>query len=169
VSGGGLLEFLAYSAELEREAGERYAELAEAMGTHHNTEVADFFRHMAREAENHLADVAEIAGDRSLPAIAPWDFQWPEAEAPETASYEALHYRMSLREAMQLALANEQAAEGFYREYARRSDNADVRDVATRFADEERSHARYLEEALKDLPESSPFNRVEDDPPLMPE
>ena len=119
-----LAVFLAHSVELESEAHERYLELADAMATHHNTDVAQFFRRMAREAELHLAEVNELAGDLPLPQLKAWDFQWPGSEPPETANYEALHYRMSLREAMNLALANEQAAERYYRQAARAASDA---------------------------------------------
>ena len=47
-----------------------------------------------------------------------WEFDWPDAESPETTSYEALHYRMSLHEAMHLALQNERAAQRYYRQFA---------------------------------------------------
>ena len=135
-----LANFLAHSLELESEARERYAELADSMDAHHNRPVADFFRRMAGEAEHHLREVAELAGHMSLPQLKAWEFDWPDAEPPETASYEALHYRMSLRQAMTLALANEHAAERYYREFARRSADAGTAAVATRFADEEQGN-----------------------------
>lgn len=169
MSEAALLEFLAYSTELEGEAGERYTELAEAMRTHHNAAVADFFDRMAGEAAHHLAEVAGIADGRALPSVAPWDFAWPDAEAPETLSYEVLHYRMTLREAIQLALGNERSAERFYRDYAERSDDGEVRRIAAFFAEEEQSHARHLEDMLQALPEESPHARIDDDPPLTPE
>ena len=62
-----LAEFLAHSVELEAEARERYQELAEAMAVHHNSEVAEFFRRMATEASDHLAEVERIVGGAVLP------------------------------------------------------------------------------------------------------
>ena len=59
-------------------------------------------------AAQHLEEVAGLAGDTPLPQLTAWEFEWPEAEPPETASYEAVHYRMSLRQAVELALANEE-------------------------------------------------------------
>ncbi|MEE4276876.1 MAG: ferritin family protein [Halieaceae bacterium] len=169
MSDAALLDFLAHSTELEREAGERYTELAESLRTHNNLEVADFFARMAEESANHLAEVSAIADGRALPSIAPWDFEWPDAEAPETLSYETLHYRMTLREAMLLALGNEHAAERFYRRYAEGDEDETVRRVAAVFASEERSHAQRLERALEALPEVSTLARIDDDPPQMPE
>lgn len=164
-----LANFLAHSLELESEARERYAELADSMDAHHNRPVAEFFRRMAGEAEHHLQEVAGLAGPMTLPALKAWEFDWPDAEPPETASYEALHYRMSLRQAMTLALANEHAAERYYREFAKRSADAGTAAVATRFADEERGHAAQLERMIAALPANGAHLLEEDDEPHMPE
>lgn len=163
-----LAEFLAHSIELETEAQERYSELADNMEAHHNLPVAEFFQRMATEASHHLAEVAELVGDTQLPQLSAWEFSWPEAEPPETVSYEALHYRMGLREAMNLALANERAAESFYRASAT-SDDSETARVATQFADEEAGHAAELERMLAELPESGAHRLEEDDEPHMPE
>ena len=164
-----LAEFLAHSVELESEAQERYGELADSLEAHHNVPVAQFFQRMETEASHHLAEVAELAADMELPQLKAWEFNWPEAESPETASYESLHYRMSLRQAMNLALENERAAERYYRSVATGSDDAETVAVATRFADEELSHAAELERLLGELPENGKHLREEDDEPNMPE
>ena len=164
-----LARFLAHSIELESEARERYEELADSMEQHHNRDVAAFFRRMADEAVHHLTEVSELAGDLPLPKLKAWEFSWPEAEPPETASYEDMHYRMSLRQAMTLALENERAAEQYYRQAAAKSTDAETALVATRFADEELSHAAELERLLQDQPENQLNLREEDDDPHMPE
>ena len=97
-----LAQFLAHSVELESQAQERYLELAESMAAHHNDRVADFFKRMAGEADLHLAEVSKLAEGRRLPHLNAWEFDWPEAEPPETSSYEAVHYRMSLGQAIRL-------------------------------------------------------------------
>ena len=94
---------------------------------------------------------------------------WPEAEPPETTSYEAMHYRMSLRQAITLALENERAAERFYRGVAVSSDDADTVRIAGQFADEELAHAAELQRLLQELPENGANLREEDDEPHMPE
>ena len=161
--------FLAHSVELESEAQERYLELAESMATHNNGEVAAFFQRMAREASQHLAEVEALSAGRQLPAMQAWEFDWPEAEPPETASYEALHYRMSLRQAMALALDNERAAERYYRLQATTSEDPETKRIATDFADEEVSHGRELERLMQALPEDADTLKLEDDDPGMPE
>ena len=123
----------------------RYLELAESMTAHHNTEVANFFDRMAEESRLHLEEVAEIAAGKSLPELKAWEFDWPEQESPETVSYEAVHYRMSLRQAMLLALGNERAAQKFYRSFADSTTDEETRRLAAQFATEEASDSNSME------------------------
>jgi rubrerythrin len=105
----------------------------------------------------------------ALPTLSAWEFSWPEAEPPETVSYEALHYRMSLRQAMALALVNERAAESFYREAGKASKDPETARVAAQFATEELGHAAELERLMAALPDSPDNLHEEDDDPHMPE
>jgi rubrerythrin len=164
-----LAEFLAHSLELEGEAGQRYSELAESMAQHHSAEVALFFQRMAHEADQHRAEIASLAQGMTLPTLTAWEFNWPAAEAPETVSYEAVHYRMSLQQAMQLALANERAAQAYYGAIADTSSDGEVARLARLFADEELLHAAELERLLQRLPAASAQVFEEDDDPHMPE
>jgi rubrerythrin len=104
-----------------------------------------------------------------LPTLKAWEFEWPDEEPPETSSYEAVHYRMSLHQAISLALANERAAEQYYRQAAQASSDPETIRIATEFADEELSHAAALVEKLQELPENGAHLREEDDDPHMPE
>ncbi len=162
-------DFLAHSVELESEARERYLELAQAMTEHHNSDVADFFGRMAEESRLHLEEVAEIANGIDLPDLKAWEFNWPEEESPEATSYEAVHYRMSLRQAMLLALGNERAAEKFYRSFADSSSDEQTRRLAAQFSAEEASHAAQLVKLLGNLPADEGHHLEEDDDPHMPE
>lgn len=164
-----LAHFLAHSLELESEARERYLELADSLAAHYNWSVSDFFRRMAREAELHLAEVTQLAAGMTLPRLKAWEFEWPEEESPETASYEAVHYRMSLRQAITLALANERAAERYYRQVATDSSDPETARIASSFAEEEASHAEALLQKLGKIPDNSPLLHLDDDPPHMPE
>ena len=164
-----LAEFLAHSVELESEARDRYEELADSMAQHHNDQVAQFFLRMAKEGQHHLAEVAELADGMELPELKAWEFNWPGAEPPETASYESMHYRMSLRQAMSLALQNERAAQEYYNQMAQGASDAETVRIATLFAEEEASHAAELECMLQELPENGAHLREEDDDPHMPE
>ena len=160
--------FLAHALALEEEAMQRYSELAAAMREHNNPAVADFFIAMSEESAKHLAEVASLVGDRALPELAAWEFDWP-GEAPESASYEALHYRMDLGAAMALALANERAAQAFYAGAAETADDEETAALAREFAAEEAEHARILEARLTTLPDAPALHRQDDDPPHTPE
>jgi rubrerythrin len=162
-------EFLAHSLELESEARERYAEMADIMEVHHNREVAAFFQRMTREAGLHLEEVTALAAGLALPRLNAWEYGWPGAEPPETSSYEALHYRMSLRQGIELALGNERAAERFYSLVAEEAVDERTRRTARQFAVEEASHAAALERMLAELPANGELLREEDDEPTMPE
>lgn len=164
-----LADFLAHSLELESEARERYQEMAEAMESHHNTEVAAFFRRMAEEASHHLAEVEAMIGSAQLPQMKPWEFRWLEAEAPESGSHEGLHYRMGLRQAVELALGNERSAERYYRHRADNSSDSETVRIASEFADEELQHVAALQQMLQQLPPDPVYGREEDDDPHLPE
>lgn len=164
-----LAEFLAHSVELESEARERYAELADTMAAHNNQPLAAFFRRMAGEASQHLAEVEAIVGGATLPQLKAWEYRWPDPEAPESASYEAVHYRMTLGEGMRLAMRNERDAEAFYRRAALSATDPETRRVATGFAEEECGHAEALEAMIAELPPEPVHARLEDDPPAAPE
>ena len=161
--------FLAHSIELESEARQRYLELAEAMEVHNNLPTARFFQRMVAEAQQHLEEVAALAQGLQLPDLAAWEFHWPGAEAPESASYEALHYRMSPRQAMELALANECAARDYYDSWARSTADPETRDLATRFAAEEQGHADLLQALIDGEGDTAALQQEDDDPPHMPE
>ncbi len=163
-----LKRFLAHALEMEEEAMNRYRELAEALREHNNLLVADFFEAMAGESAKHLEEVKSfpIAGD--LPVFDPWDYDWP-ADAPESTSYEAVHYRMDLRRALELALENEREAQAFYAQYAESTTDLETARLASSYAAEEADHARRLEERLKHLPPTSPSQFEDDDPAHIPE
>jgi rubrerythrin len=160
--------FLAHALALEEEAMTRYRELAEAMEMHNNPEVAGFFSEMSEESALHRAEVEALVGDLELPEIPAWGFDWP-VDAPESASYEAVHYRMNLGTAIELALANERSAEAFYRQAAAGSGDPSTAELALRFAEEERDHAHRLEAKLANLSPPSIFHREDDDPVHSPE
>jgi hypothetical protein len=56
-----LPEFLAHAIALEREAAERYLELADMMEAHRNDEVSSLFRDMVRYSRLHHDSIVERA------------------------------------------------------------------------------------------------------------
>ena len=158
--------FLAHALELERDALERYREFVDVLAAHHNPPVQACFADMVEECTAHVAEVEERAGSTRLPDLEPWRFDWPGAEAPESPSHEALHYRMTPRRALELALAGELAAQAWYEAASRSAKAPATRDLALHFAAEEAEHAQRLRRLLDAEPPDAAHHREDDDPPV---
>jgi|GEM_PF-37059 len=162
--------FLAHSLTLETEAAKRYSDLADILDTHNNPEVAQLFRDMQRYSRLHAEEVerrAETVG--GLPHLAAWDYVWFEAEAPEAAPLEDVHYLMTPRQALEIALACERRAHGYYRRVAEESADPQVVELARTFAEEELGHVNLLTQWLNRIP-ATPAAWTEDlDGPRSPD
>jgi rubrerythrin len=161
--------FFAYSITLEEEAAERHDELADMLEVHNNDEVAAIFRKLAHYSRLHAAEVRELAGERALPRIAPWDFGWDDLEGPETANIGDMDYLISPRRALEVALANERSAQRFYAGLGRVGLTDAIRSTARAFAEEEAEHVELLEQWLSRTPKDDELGRFDPDPPHMPE
>jgi rubrerythrin len=62
-------EFLAHAIRLEREAADRFDQLAEAMLNCGNREVGKLFRKLADYSRMHLAEARARAGFRDVPEL----------------------------------------------------------------------------------------------------
>jgi rubrerythrin len=162
-------EFLAHALEMEAESAERYRELADTMEVHNNPEVAALFRRLALESETHTARVRHHGAMYDLPGIAPWAFKWSCEDGPESIATADVHYLMSRRQAIELALHNERRGLDFYKQVAQRSSNADVRRLAAQLAEEEDVHVDLLKEWLAKEPDSTGAPVSDLDPPNSPE
>ena len=114
-------EFLAHALEMEVESAERYRELADNMEVHNNPEVAALFRRLAVESDAHVEQVTLRCATIELPNIAPWAFKWSSPDGPESPAMGDVHYLMSRRHALELALHNEIRGLDFYIQVAERS------------------------------------------------
>lgn len=137
--------FLAHACALEESAAARFSDLAEAMKTYGNQEVAAFFAKMAEFSRLHLADARKRSGFRDLPLLSDDEFQWPDGESPEATSMEASHYLMTVDYALDLALDSERRGQSFYAGVARATIDPEVRMMAEEFAAEEAEHVAQLE------------------------
>lgn len=137
--------FLAHACALEESAAARFSDLAEAMKTYGNQEVAAFFAKMAEFSRLHLADARKRSGFRDLPLLSDDEFQWPDGESPEATSMEASHYLMTVDYALDLALDSERRGQSFYAGVARTTIDPEVRMMAEEFAAEEADHVAQLE------------------------
>ena len=161
--------FLAYSIALEEEAADRHDELADMLDVHNNPGVAATFRKLAHYSRLHAQEIRDHAKGRSLPVIAPWEFEWEDMEGPETGDIAAVNYLMNTAHALQIAMGNEQSAHDFYAQIGRDCTMPEVSKLALEFAEEEQEHLDLLKMWMEKT-EDSPDEQIYDpDPPHMPE
>jgi rubrerythrin len=160
-----MAHFLAHAHAMEVEAADRYRLFAGQMEVHNNPEVADLFAKLADIEAKHADDILAHAGADGLPAIAPWDFAWPDAESPETAAMDTAHYLMTPHHVLTAALDGERRAWEFYERVAGETDDAGIRRVAEEFAEEEREHIAMVSALLARQPEPEAEWGEDMDPP----
>jgi len=138
--------FLAHAIALEREAAERYLELADMMEAHRNDEVSALFRDMVRYSRLHHDSIVERANGVALPAIGPWDYWW--RTPPEAGGDEGFDYTINAYDALLYARENELRAMNYYSEVGLNTSEPEVRRLAAEFAAEETEHVEALDEWL---------------------
>ncbi|MCG8507820.1 MAG: ferritin family protein [Rhodospirillales bacterium] len=162
-------DFLAHALALESEVAEKYEEIADSMSVHNNRMVAELLHKLARASQKHAAEMRIRTEGRTLPAIAPWDFQWGDGNAPETPSMDDAHYLMTPRHALQLARDAEIQAQNYYTSVADSSPNPAVRDLALEFAYEEAEHVDLVNRLIERYPDTDEGWDFDPDPPGIPE
>lgn len=138
-------EFLAYSIHLESEAAARFGELADAMQSAGNREVAALFRRLSDYSKLHLADARARAGFRKIPDIAPQDLIWPDLESPEAAAIWAADPMIGREQALEIALAAETSGYEFYKSVLDTTTDPEIRAMAKEFVLEESEHVAELQ------------------------
>lgn len=161
-----LPELLAHALAMESEATERYGELAVQMETHHKKDVGAIFRRLEQAERKHLGELNEICRDVQLPHYAPWEFKWSGGESPEAIDIGKVHYQLSVRQAVVLALEHERKAAAFYADIAATAPADDVRELARQFAAEEQEHIGWLEASLAGCEPGDSAAAEDPDPPL---
>ncbi len=144
-----LRDALDLASLIEEEAKERYEELAEQMEMHHDAEVAKFFHFMAKNELRHGDELAERRKrlfpnqprrvDRSML----WD-----VEAP---GYETVHAFMSLREALEVALAAEVKAFQYFCDVLETLPAGEVRTLFEELKQEEIHHQELVKGEMAKL------------------
>ena len=148
-----LPEFLAHAIAFEREAQERYLELADMMEAHLNLDVAKVFRDMARFSQMHGDQIAERAEHVELRKLNSWEFRWRMYH--EVGDDDGVHYLMTAYRALKYARQNEVRGMTFYRMAAEKSQDAEVRRLGNDFADEEKAHVEALDRWIEKTPRPS--------------
>ena len=141
-----LPEFLAHAVALEQEAAERYLELADMMEAHRNDGVSSVFRDMNRFSQLHRDEITARVGAIQLPQLKSWEYRW--SSPPEVGGEEGFDYMIEPYHALKYARANEVRAMDYYRSVAAQAADAELRRLATEFADEEAQHVAALDEWL---------------------
>jgi rubrerythrin len=159
-----LSELMSHALVMELEAAQRYADLADAMDTHNNREVAALFRTMAEIEQKHATQIMAAMAWREPPAPASISLSWDGFEAPETTAGDEVHYLMPPYHALQLALVNEERAERFYARLARVATIASVRKAARELQAEEREHVALVKAWLDKTPKPDPHWADDPDP-----
>lgn len=159
-------ELLAYALALEEQACERYGELAELMQTHNNKDVAELFKKMSAIEKLHVTQIRQLIIKYQLTDLPVKQYQWISLEGPESTDPGDLHYLMTARQALMLALLNEQRACEYYENVVRHSDDQDVRSLAQELATEEQEHVALVRDWLDRFPETEEDWDYDDDPPV---
>ena len=156
-------EFMAQALTMEREAAQRYAEIADAMEMHNNREVAQLFRTMAGYEAKHAETIMAEMNWVEAPGVPPG--AWPAMESPEMIPSDAVHYLMHPCHALELALAAEQRAEAFFAELERSASNENVRRAAAELRAEESEHVAMVRQWMAKVPRPAADWAHDPDPP----
>jgi rubrerythrin len=166
---GSTEELLAYSLALETEAVDRFNDLADQMEMHHNFEVAELFRKLAKIEGIHIENVNKASEGKELPSMSVWEFEWEEGESPEGGAMEDAHYLMEAWHAIELAMKGEKRAVAFFRHVAETATDAEVVKMALELVQEEEEHVYLLEQWQKRFPKPEDDWDEDPDPPNIAE
>ena len=145
--------FLAHAIALEREAAERYLELADMMEAHRNDDVSALFRDMVRFSNLHHDSIVERAQGVELPKLRSWEYRW--TQPPEAGGDEAFDPLLQAFNALRYARENEVRAMEYYSTVGLCSTDPEVKRLAAEFAAEETEHVEALDDWLARTPRPS--------------
>ncbi len=158
-----LEEFMAQALVMEREAAQRYNDLADAMETHNNRDVAKMFRTMAGYEAKHAQAIMDEMGWVEAPGMPTG--AWPSMEPPENVPHDEVHYLMHPWHALQLALAAEERARDFFEHLAQVATTDSIRRAALELRDEEVEHVGLVQAWLAKVPKPADDWHNDPDPP----
>ena len=148
-----LQDALDFAILIEKEAAERYEELADQMSTHHSDDAAKFFRFMVINETKHGEELAarrkQLFGD--APSRIDESMMAIEIEAPE---YEKVRVFMTVEDALEVALEAEKKAYNFFVGAIEHVENAEVMKLFQELRQEEIEHQELVKAEMKKLPPS---------------
>ena len=146
-------ELYAHAIAIEREAAERYAELAERMRDESNEDLAALFAGLAAVEAGHLEALQRRTDGIALPPLAAGDYRWLGDAAPESAAHELVFRLMTPRRALLIARGAEQRAQAFFEHVLVTADDPALRALAREMAAEEQEHVLLVERMLESTPD----------------
>lgn len=137
-----LRDALDLASLIEDEAKDRYEELAHQMELHHDAEVARFFHFMAKNEARHGEELAErrLRLFPNQPRRVDRSMLW-DIEAP---GYETVRAFMTLKEALEVALAAEVKAFSYFCEVLKTIPEGEVKQLFEELRDEEIHHQNLV-------------------------
>jgi rubrerythrin len=147
-------ELYAHALAIEREAAERYAELAQRMADLGNDEVAALFRRLAVYEAEHLDALERRTAGVDVPPVPPGEYAWLDAAAPETVARELVLRLLTPHQALRVALEAERRAHQFFAGVKATATDPALRALAQEMAMEEAGHILMVEQALAKTPDS---------------
>jgi rubrerythrin len=145
-------ELYAHAIAIEREAAERYSELAERMDDEGREELARVFGELAQMEAEHLDTLQSRTAGLQLPAIPQDRYRWLEDGAPETARRELIFRLMTPRQALAIALAAERRAQAFFEQVSWSAADPALRALAREMLAEEGTHVELISRMLEATP-----------------
>ncbi len=147
-------ELYAHALAIEREAAERYAELAQRMDDLGNDEVAELFRRLAVFEAEHLDTLERRTQGVDVPKVPPGEYAWLDTAAPETIAHDLVFRLLTPRHALGIALEAERRAHQFFLEVKATATDPALRALAQEMAMEEEGHIAMVEQAIAKTPDS---------------
>jgi rubrerythrin len=142
-------EFYAHAIAIEREAGERYRDLAGQMRGFGNQDTAKLFDRLAGFEEKHAVELKKKSAGMKLPKVAAGAWEWLDAGPTEVPRYEFLFRRVYTHHVLLLSLKAERSAKEFFERIRGSSTDPGVKKLAAEFAREEAEHMSWIEQQLE--------------------
>lgn len=159
-------DLLAIAYQIEADAVQRYALLADQMETHNNPELVAVFRDLARAEGLHAEEIRKLAGGEDIAQRAEaMRGRW-RGDSPEEVDLGAAHYLMTPWHALQLSLAGEKRALDFFTSVQETATDPKVKEMAAEFVEEEAEHVNLVYRLLRKYPRPSDSWSDDPDSPL---
>jgi len=123
-----------------------YEQLADAMKTQGNAEVAELFTKLARYSRMHYEEARQRMVSYVVPVKVPALSLWPDSVTPERTALWAGDAHLSRLDALKVALQGERRGYEFYYAVAHTNSDATICAVAKEFVKEEAEHVEALKQ-----------------------